>query len=330
VDSLVRKRQRSSIGWLVVALLLLSSALTLLQLGISQSYGQLGSQTTQPPGQPGTHIIQSPGPPQPPGNQTVHTQTGPPGLPGSQTTRTQTGPPGLPTNQTRRGRSGVPPGLVNGWAHSNVTVGARNITQPFFMNGTDRVRLSHIAINASSGGQIIRNIAFNQTVAQVEFDRNGSIQLIINSSVKPTQVFADNIELSEAQSLNGLTPASEMWFYDQNKQTLMIFADPSCITLFYGPVVSPIPEFPAAPALVLVISLVTSGLITNRQKACRYSRKEHADFVSTISIDGRNPFQDAISSKSCLTQVLVPYLTCFPISRRRTVRSIFRPVSNFL
>jgi hypothetical protein len=139
------------------------------------------------------------------------------------------------------------------------------------MNGTDRVRLSHIAINASSGDQNIRNIAFNQTVAQIEFDHNGTLQLIINSSVKPTQVFADNLELTEAQSLNGLTPTSEMWFYDQNNQTLVIFADPSSITIFYGPVASPIPEFPIAPGLVLIASIAAGAIVTKRQVGhCRY------------------------------------------------------------
>jgi hypothetical protein len=133
------------------------------------------------------------------------------------------------------------------------------------MNGTDDVRLSHIAINASSGNQLIRSIAFNQTVAQVEFNRNGSIQLIINSSTKPTRVFADSIELSEAQSSNGLTPNSDAWVYDQNNQTLTIFADPSSITLFYSPVATPTPEFSPTLGLVLIVSLAASAIVTKRQ-----------------------------------------------------------------
>ena len=280
---------------MVIGLLISSLTLVMVQLGsVSQSYGQFGTQTIQPPGPPTSlNIPQNnqtktqtgpPGPPKPPGNQTTRTQTGPPGLsrsqtmqpPGNQSTQTRQ-LPGPPPNQTKREGGGVPPGLMNGWAHSNVTVGARNVTQPFFMNGTYRVRLSHIAINASSGGQIIRNIAFNQTVAQIEFDRNGSIQLMINSSVKPVQVFADNIELSEAQSLNGLTPTSEMWFYDQNNQTLMIFADPSSVTIFYAPVASPIPEFPAEHGLVLVGCLAVILIITKNAAKLVASIKSNND-----------------------------------------------------
>jgi len=185
-------------------------------------------------------------------------------------TWTWTGPLGPPGrgNETRRNGQ-VPPGLVNGWAHSNVTVGARNVAQPLFMNGTDSVRLSHIAINASSAGQIIRNIAFNQTVTQIEFDRNGTLQLIINSSVKPTQVFADDLELSESQSLNGLTPTSEMWYYNQSNQALTS-ADPSSITIFYAPT-APVPEFPTpleqAIVIYLAVTLILEKKLTNTTQA---------------------------------------------------------------
>jgi len=276
------RRQRSQTGWLVVGLLLLSSALTMVQLGIiSQSYGQLGTQTTRPPGPPTTSNIH----PEnqswtwshtenqswtwtPTANQSrtwIHTANQTWTHPGNQTW-TQTGPPEIPGNQTRK-RGGVPPGLVNGWAHSNMSIGAKNATQPIFINGTDRVRLASMVINASSGDQIIRNIAFNQSVAQVEFDHDGSVQLIINSSAKPARIFADNMELSEAQSLNGLTPESEAWVYDQSSHTLIIFADPSSITIIYGSATTPIPEFPAELGLVLVGCLAVTLMIAKNARS---------------------------------------------------------------
>ena len=279
-------------------LLLSSLALTMFQLGlVSQSFGQFRGQTTQlprPTGQPGNNGVHT-GPPgySIRGNYTRNqTQTGVPQprwnqswtntgnqswtrmenetytYMGNQTTWTRiTGPRGNETHGV-----GVPPGLVNGWAHSNITVGARNVTHPFFMNGTRRVTLGSIAINASSGNQVIRNVAFNRTVAQIEFDRNGSIQLIINSSVKPTQVFADSVELSEAQSLNGLT-AGEAWFYDQSNHTLIILADPSSITIFYEPAASPVPEFPATPSLILILIVVLVAAATKRRLLLRHRRR---------------------------------------------------------
>jgi hypothetical protein len=160
-----------------------------------------------------------------------------------------------------------------------MSIGAKNVTQPIFMNGTDRVRLAYIAINSSSGDQIIRNIAFNESVAQVEFDHDGSVQLIISSSTKPAHVYADNMELTEVQSVSGLTPESEAWVYDQNTHTLIIFADPSSVTIIYGSTAAPIPEFPPALGLVLIVSLGVSTIVARR----RTSRRDRpANFQKTF------------------------------------------------
>ena len=164
---------------------------------------------------------------------------------------------------------GLPPGLPNGWAQSNMTIDARNITQPVQMNGTDHVRLGYVAINSSSSGQLIRSFAFNESIAQVELDHNGSIELIVNSSSKPTQVYADNLELAEAQSLRGLTPESEAWVYDQNTHTLAIFADPISVTIVYAPIATPVPEFSAGLELALFTSLALSVIIAGRRSTRR-------------------------------------------------------------
>ena len=133
------------------------------------------------------------------------------------------------------------------------------------MNGASNVRLDYVAINSSSSEQTIRNIAFNGSILQVELDHNGSIQLVINSSTRPTRVYADNFELAEAQSTSGLTPESEAWIYDQNTGTLTIFADPSSITIIYGSVATPVPEFSFALELILIVSLVLGAIMSKRQ-----------------------------------------------------------------
>ena len=156
-----------------------------------------------------------------------------------------------------------------------MSIRARNITQPVLMNGTYHVRLGYIAINSSSSGQIIRNIALNGSIAQVEFDHNGSVQLIINSSTKPANVYADNLELAEVQSISRLTPDSEAWGYDQNTHTLIIFADLSSITIIYASTATPIPEFPPALGLVPIVSLAVSAIVAKRRS---WRRDQVANF----------------------------------------------------
>jgi hypothetical protein len=144
-----------------------------------------------------------------------------------------------------------------------MAVAATSLTQPVLMNGTQGVRLGFIAINATSSDQIISNVAFNESVAQIEFDHNGSIQMTVKSSVEPSQVFADSNLLSQAQSPNGLTSESEAWVYDPNSQTLMIFADPASVTLVYNvtSTPSPVAEYPIALALILMGSLAITAIL---------------------------------------------------------------------
>jgi len=185
-------------------------------------------------------------------------------------------------NSTWHG-GGTIPGLDTGWARSNMTIAARNLTQPIFLNGTGGVRLSFIRINASSTGQTIRNVAFNASVAQIELDSNGSIQLTINSSAKPLQVFADDYLLPEAQSSVGLTPQSDVWVYDSNSQSLTIFADPTSVTLIYetaSATASPVPEYPATLDLTLIgcivitlLSVSTLGRPSRRHSLKRESNR---------------------------------------------------------
>jgi hypothetical protein len=127
-------------------------------------------------------------------------------------------------------------------------------------------------INASSNNQNIRNLAMNATVAQIEFDHNGSLQLIVNSSIKPSQVLADNTVLTQAQTLSGLTPGSEAWAYDSISHSLIIFADPNSVTLIYAltpstPASTPVPEYPTTFAVLLVACFTVVILIGRRTEA---------------------------------------------------------------
>jgi hypothetical protein len=129
-------------------------------------------------------------------------------------------------------------------------------------------------INASSSNQNIRNLAMNATVAQIEFDHNGSLQLIVNSSIKPSQVLADNTVLTQTQTSNGLTPGSEVWTYDSISHTLTIFADPNSVTLVYAltpsaPASTPVPEFLGTFAVILAACFTLVILIGRRTKYCR-------------------------------------------------------------
>lgn len=293
--------QRLPSRLLIAIVLLLSSAAALVQSQIlTQSYGQLGTPTSPPTVGPGNPTwTQTGSPPPPPGNQSAtwshmatqtwtrfmnHTWVGTSNQTWTQGNLTWTVPP----NQTWARNSwnqthvpgGLPPGLSNGWAHSNVTVDARNITRPVLMNGTDQVTLGYVAINSSSSGQLIRSIAFNESIAQVELDHNGSIQLMVNSSTKPTQVYADNLELTEAQSTMGLTPESEAWVYNQNTHTLTIFADPTTVTILYAPTATPVPEFPSGLEVASLISLAVCAIFT-RRRSTRRSQFAHFLEAST-------------------------------------------------
>ncbi|MGD0424733.1 MAG: hypothetical protein ABSA92_14940 [Candidatus Bathyarchaeia archaeon] len=280
-------RQRSPSGWLIVGLLLLSSILSVVQLGISQSYGQYVTQTTYLPGLPTTWRVHT-------GNRTwthmgnhtwIHTGNRTFTRPGNLTwvhTGNQTWT-WIHTNQTwtqlgnLTERKRGPPSFMNGWARSNMTVATRNETQAFLLNGTYDIRLGSIAIYASSSGQVIRSVAFNDSVVQVEFDREGSVQLVINSSAKPSQVFADNNTLTMTQSISGLTPASEAWVYDQSSHTLIILADPMSITLIYGTTTStPIPEFPAALELMIAVGCLAIMLIIRKALNEHYTSQSAA------------------------------------------------------
>ncbi len=174
------------------------------------------------------------------------------------------------TSHGRHGQ-GVPPGLSNAWAHSNMSVVARAVTHAIFLNGMHGVELAWIAITASSNGQMIQNVAFNETVAQIKFDHDGNTELSVNSSEKPAAVFADDFGLTEASSQIGLTPASDAWTYNQTSHVLTVFADPSSITIFYGTAPAPVPEFPAEfLEVILTLAIVaTAAMIVAGQRIRR-------------------------------------------------------------
>jgi len=162
-------------------------------------------------------------------------------------------------------KGGLPPGLVGAWARSNMSVVARNVTHAIFLSGYHGVVLAWIAINASSSNQLIESVAFNETVFHLRFDQEGAVILSVQSSAKPTAVYADDIVLREAPSMAGLTPESEAWVYDQSSQVIIIFADPFSITLFYGYSPPPIPEFPSESIVAgLAVGIAMLALLTRR------------------------------------------------------------------
>lgn len=204
-----------------------------------------------------------------------HTHTNGPPVFQNAATSTSTANPSPNAGHEDGRRGSVPPGLLNAWAHSNMSVVARAVTHAIFLNATHGVELAEIAIATSSNGQIIKNVAFNESVAQIDFDHEGAVEMEINSSAKPAAVYADDSELAEAQWNVGLTPNSNAWFYDPNTHMLTVDADPSSITIFYSSTPTPVPEFPTgAVALVLLASLIATVLAvekgSRRHKASRF------------------------------------------------------------
>lgn len=171
-------------------------------------------------------------------------------------------------------RGGVPPGLLNAWAHSNMSVVARAVTHAIFLNGAHGVELAQIAIAASSNGQLIRNVGFNESVVEVDFDHDGALELDVNSSAKPAAVFADGNELAEVPWNIGLSPNSNAWVYDENTHSLSIYADPSSVTIFYGSAPIPVPEFPPTILGMLFIVGLLGTVLAVRKRSRRESVRQ--------------------------------------------------------
>lgn len=196
----------------------------------------------------------------------AHTN-GPPSQTGSTTSTDSASSTGLGNGR----HGGVPPGLLNAWAHSNMSVVARAVTHAIFLNGTHGVELAKIVIAASSNGQLIRNVGFNESVVEVNFDHDGALELDVNSSAKPAAVFADGNELAEVPWNVGLSPNSNAWVYDQNTHSLNIYADPSSVTIFYGSTPTPVPEFPTAILGMLFIVGLLGTVLAVRKRPRRKS-----------------------------------------------------------
>jgi hypothetical protein len=235
-----RNRSKLTVGFLIAV-----SALALTQaLAIAPSYALLSASKTHGAGPP---------------DQGVTTST----LANPQSLNSDNG-------NGRRG-TGVPPGLKRAWAHSNMSVVAMAVTHAIFLNGTHGVELAEIAINASSSGQLIRDVAFNESVVEIDLDHEGSLELTVNSSAKPSAIFADDMQLSEAQSTMGLIENSNAWVYDQNSHMIIIFADPSSVTMFYNPI--PTPEFPTALAALLLVGSVAATTLMIKARPTRRIKK---------------------------------------------------------
>ena len=170
-------------------------------------------------------------------------------------------------NGNGRHGHGVPHGLLNAWAHSNMSVVARAVTHAIFLNGTHGVELAEIAINASSNGQLIKDIANNESVVEVEFDHDGAVELHVNSTEKPSMIFADDNQLTEVETADG-NMTSNTWAYNQNNHMLTVDADPSSITIVYGTYPTPVLEFPSGGtiAVIALVALASALFLLKRKQ----------------------------------------------------------------
>lgn len=162
------------------------------------------------------------------------------------------------TSTTAMHTRSEPPGLVNGWAKANVTVMSTTFAQTVLLNGVVQIALSSFSVSSSTNGQVMANVASNENIAQVEFDHDGGVELVIHSSAMPAAVYADDRLLIQASSTAGLNVNSNAWVYDRGSATLTVFADPGTVTMFYGS--APIPEFPISLAsLTMILGIIAAA-----------------------------------------------------------------------
>jgi hypothetical protein len=159
-----------------------------------------------------------------------------------------------------------PPGLRAGWAASNITVRSTIFHQTLLFIGAEGATITSITLASSSNGQVIRNVASNANVAQVEFDHDGGIVLVIQTSARPAAVYADDRLLAPVVSTAGLNFSSNVWAYAQGNGMLTVYADPATVTLFYGTAPAPIPEFRnnVLAVTLAMVAVATIFILTKR------------------------------------------------------------------
>lgn len=142
-----------------------------------------------------------------------------------------------------------PPGIHGEWATLNKTVNGAAEISPLKLNST--LTISWVDINANPEGQLIRDVAYNGSVLQVEFDKTGFITFTLKSSLNPTAIYADN-EMLAAQSIgNESSLARAGYFYNKTSGIITISADPSSVTLFFN-------ALPSTPTSVSSLSSSTA------------------------------------------------------------------------
>lgn len=131
------------------------------------------------------------------------------------------------------GRGCSPPGMHGLWATSNSTVGAVSDPHPTDLDQAKGIDVSWIQLESNPSGQVIQDVAYNQSVLQVQFNKPGLIVLSLESTQPPVAVYSDGIPL-QAAALQDISFSDQGFYYNQTSHVMTIFADPSAITLFYG------------------------------------------------------------------------------------------------
>ncbi len=111
-----------------------------------------------------------------------------------------------------------PPGLGIGWASSNMSVNAFQVTQTIFLSQSQNLSVSQVASNGE-----IASVAYNQTALQFRFVQNGTVSLSFASTKPPVAIYADAKSVPFSY-VNGV---------------VTVTADPTTMTVLYAPPSSP-------------------------------------------------------------------------------------------
>lgn len=166
------------------------------------------------------------------------------------------------TSSSNCGRSCSPPGLTKGWATSNSSVNALAEPHPAILDQQAGIDVYWVQLESSPGDQLIGNVAYNQSVLQVEFNRPGLVELSLQSTEAPAAVYADDIALRAAMPQN-LSFTEPGYYYNQTSHIMTVFADPGSVTLFYGRAPAPVASrsTSSASSSTISVSAYSTGLL---------------------------------------------------------------------
>ena len=146
----------------------------------------------------------------------------------------------------------IPNAVKEGFADSRIVVIAKAYRDDIVMNNKG-LSISTPTLFESTTNQIIQEIQWNEDYILIIFDRSGDFTFNVKSTVKPTKVFADNIEVPEFQGAFNTIDPKEIekgtWAYHEVLRTIIVNVDSESITLSYKKII---------PLYINIIAIIAS------------------------------------------------------------------------